>query len=385
MKYFIRTFGCQQNIADSERIAAYYESRGYEQATNIADADVVVINTCMVRKAAEDRVYGLAHNLGKMKQEKPELKIIVTGCMVGTALREPTGKYNKQMRRILFMVDHFLPIEEVGFEYHPKRTEQKHGWVPITHGCNNFCSFCVVPYSRGKEISRPYEDIVEEIEEMVGQGYTEVTLLGQNVNSYGADLVKAQKAVSEYTLNDGTKVPTTMVKHLGKMRIPTLFPHLLERIAQIEGLQKISFTSSNPWDFSDELIDVIARNKNINREIHLPVQSGDDDMLKRMNRWYTRQEYIDLIEKMRNKISGVTFTTDIIVGFPGETEEEFMNTYKLCEEIGFIKSYNARYSPRPGTLATRKLADDVSYEDKERRWRMLDDLINQGAEKKENA
>lgn len=377
MKYFIRTFGCQQNVADSERIAAYYETRGYTAATDIADADIVVINTCMVRKMAEDRVYGLAKNLGKMKKDNPTMKIIVTGCMVGTALREPTGKYNKRMRRILHMVDQFLPIEEVGFEYHPKRTDKKHGWVPITHGCNNFCTFCVVPYSRGKEVSRPFEDIIEEIEELANEGYNEITLLGQNVNSYGSDLVKAQRAMKEYTLSDGSVIPTTMVKHLGKMRIPTLFPNLLKRVAQVEGIEKISFTSSNPWDFSDDLIDVIAQYQNINREIHLPVQSGDDEMLKRMNRWYTRQEYINLIEKMRNKISGVTFTTDIIVGFPGETEEEFQNTFKLAEQIGFVKSYTAKYSPRPGTLATRTLEDNIPYDVKTRRWKMLDELINQ--------
>lgn len=376
MKYFIRTFGCQQNIADSERIAAYYESRGYEVAESIDDADIVAINTCMVRKKAEDRVYGLATNLGKMKKKKPELKIVVTGCMVGTALREPTGKYNKRMRRILHMVDHFLPIEEVGFEYHPIREEGKHAWVPITHGCNNFCTFCVVPYSRGKEVSRPFEDIIEEVQELVKEGYTEITLLGQNVNSYGSDLVKAQRAMQEYTLKDGTKVPTTMVKHLGKMRIPTLFPNLLEQVAQVEGVTKVSFTSSNPWDFSDELIDVITRNKNINREIHLPVQSGDDNMLRRMNRWYTHDEYVELIEKMRSKISGVTFTTDIIVGFPGETEEEFQNTYKLCEKIGFVKSYTAKYSNRPGTRATLNLTDDVPWEIKTKRWELIDELVN---------
>lgn len=376
MKYFIRTFGCQQNIADSERVAAYYESRGYTVADSLEDADVVVINTCMVRKKAEDRVYGLAKNLQKMKKQNPKMKIVVTGCMVGTALREPTGKYNKRMRRILYMVDHFLPIEEVGFEYHPVRTDKKHAWVPITHGCNNYCTFCVVPYSRGKEISRPFEDIIDEVKELAQEGFNEITLLGQNVNSYGADLVQAQRAMKIYTLKDGREVPTTMVKHLGKMRIPTLFPHLLQEVAQVQGIELVSFTSSNPWDFSDELIDVIARNKNINRELHLPVQSGDNEMLKRMNRWYTHEEYIDLINKIRDKVSGVTFTTDIIVGFPGETDEEFKNTYKLCEEVGFVKSYTARYSPRPGTMATRKLEDDVPYEVKAERWEKLDQLIN---------
>lgn len=376
MKYFIKTFGCQQNYADSERVARYYTERGYTPAEGYRDADVVVINTCMVREKAEERVYGLARNLEKIKKENPAMKMVVTGCLVGTAMREPTGKVAQKIRRRLSMVDHFLPIEDVGFEYHPVREEKKHGWVPISHGCNNFCTFCIVPYSRGKEISRPFEDIISEIEQMAKEGYTEVTLLGQNVNSYGSDLVKGQKNMDEYELPSGEKVKTTMVKHLGRMRIPTLFPQLLERVAKIGGIEKIMFTSSNPWDFSDDLIQVMADNKNISREIHLPVQSGSTSMLKRMNRWYTREEYIDLVNRIKSAMPEVTLTTDIIVGFPGETDEEFEDTYTLCKDIGFIKAYIARYSPREGTHSEQKMVDDVPYEVKKDRFHRLDGMLH---------
>lgn len=375
MKYFIKTYGCQQNVADSERVASYYESRGYTPAADMDHADLIVLNTCMVREMAEERVYGMVKKLEPYREKKPGLKIVITGCLVGTALREPTGKVNRAIRKRMPHVE-LLPIEDVGFEHHPKRGNNTHGWVPITHGCNNYCTFCIVPFARGKEISRPFEEIVTEVEQMVADGFSQVTLLGQNVNSYGSDLVKAQKGSDEYVLPTGEKIPTTMVSHLGRTRIPTLFPQLLKRVAEIDGLKRVMFTSSNPWDYSDALIDVIASHENIYRELHLPVQSGDDEVLRRMNRWYTKKDYVALVNKIKEAIPGVQFTTDIIVGFPGETNEQFENTVQLCKEIGFRKSFTAWYSPRPGTVAAQQFEDDVPYEEKKRRWYILDEVVN---------
>lgn len=377
MKYFIKTFGCQQNKADSERIAAAFETRGMKPAKGYKDADYIVINTCMVRQSAENRVYGLVRNLAKLKIENSKLKIIVTGCMVGLAFRDNTGKILAKLKERMPEVDEFMPIEEVGFDFAPLRTDKTHAWIPISNGCNNFCTFCVVPFTRGREVSRPYEDIINEAIELKNKGYKEITLLGQNVNSYGADLIKNLKLkIKNPKLQLKIKnLKPIYVKHLGRYRIPTLFPYLLEDVAKI-GFEKVDFISSNPWDFSDELIEIIARNENITRTIHLPVQSGDDNVLKRMNRWYTAAEYLQLISKIRNQIPNIKFTTDIIVGFCGETEEEFENTINLCQNVGFEKAYIAMYSPRPMTAATKVMKDDVPYEVKKRRWQILEKLIN---------
>ncbi len=366
MKFFIKTFGCQQNKADSERISSHFRARGMKSARNYSDANYVVINTCMVRESAENRVFGLVHNLKKIKEEKLKqnihFKIIVTGCMVGLALRDTTGKYLQKIRRAMPDVDEFMPIEEVGFDNQPVRQDNINAWVPISNGCNNFCTFCVVPFTRGREISRPYNDIITECLELKAKGYKSVTLLGQNVNSYGADLVLTEKK-------------PVYVKHLGRYRIPTLFPYLLEEVARM-GFEKVDFISSNPWDFSDELINAIAENKNITRILHLPVQSGDDTVLKRMNRWYTQEEYINLIKKLRSKIKHVIFTTDIIVGFCGETDKEFENTVQLCRKIQFEKAYISMYSQRPTTAATKVFDDNVPHTVKKKRWRVLEKLIN---------
>ena len=230
MKYHIVTFGCAANEADSERIAAYYKARGYTVAKNIRDADAVVINTCMIREKAAHKVYGLIHNLEKSKQ-----KIILTGCMVGMAVRDPSGKMLVQLQKKLPSVDEFLPIEEVGFEYEPVRSDTTHALVPITNGCNNFCTYCVVPFTRGREVSRSVDDILSECKSLATKGYTHITLIGQNVNSYGSDL-------------HNKTIKPVYVNHLGRLRIPTLFPYLLEKVSTIKGVRTINFISSNPWD-----------------------------------------------------------------------------------------------------------------------------------------
>lgn len=328
-------------------------------ARSIKSADYVAINTCMVRESAENRVYGLLNNLAQGKKKK----IVLTGCLVGMAARDSTGKLLKRLQTKFPMVDEFLPTAEVGFENAPLRINKKQALVPISNGCNNFCTYCVVPYTRGREVSRPYEEIIKECRDLHRRGYEQVTLLGQNVNSYGSDIATSRD------------VKPVMVKHMGKQRIPTLFPYLLEDVAKM-GFKKVDFISSNPWDFSPELIDVIAKNKNVTREIHLPVQSGDSGVLKKMNRWYTADEYLQLVEKLKSKVTGLKLSTDIIVGFPGETKEQFQNTVRLCRKVGFFKAYIAEYSDRPMTAAHRAFKDDVPHPEKKRRWLVLEKLIN---------
>lgn len=423
VKYFIKTFGCAQNVSDSERIAAELASRGIKKAGRIEDAQHIIINTCMVREMAENRVYGLVNNLAKIKKRK-KLKIIVTGCMVGMAVRDKTGKFLRLIRKRMPAVDEFLPIEEVGFDHAPLRCDKTNAWVPISNGCNNFCTFCVVPWTRGREISRPYEEILEECKKLAKEGYKKITLLGMNVNSYGADLAvgseniqvmrdigktyftpfahghsgkpKARpesrmdsgvappsgapqndKSTKGYKLPDGKIIEPIFVKHLNRLRIPTLFPYLLEDICKIEGIETVDFLSSNPWDFSDELIEIIRRNPKVTRNIHLPVQSGSNTVLKRMNRWYTRDEYLRLVANLKSKIENLKLSTDIIVGFCGETEEEFQETVDLAKRVGFYKAYIAMYSDRPMTAAHKVFNDDIPYQEKKRRWKILEDLINQ--------
>ncbi|PIV08189.1 hypothetical protein COS52_04005 [Candidatus Roizmanbacteria bacterium CG03_land_8_20_14_0_80_39_12] len=377
-KYFIHTFGCQQNIADSERIAAYCEAAGMEKAHSLEGANYVVVTTCMIRESAENRVYGMVNNLIPLKQKKlqsnEEFTIVITGCMTGMAVRDKTGKMMKELHRRMPAADQFIPLEEIGFELAPLRQDTKTALIPITHGCNNFCTFCVVPFTRGREISRPFDAIVEEARSAYMNGFRKVLLLGQNVNSYGSDIVLAGKKQQE--------LKPVYVKHLGKHRIPTLFPHLLAEVAKI-GFEEVSFMSSNPWDFSDELIDTIAQYGNITRTFHLAVQSGDDAVLKRMNRWYTAQEYIDLVGRIKAKMPESHVTTDIIVGFCGETDEEFQNTVKMCKKIQFDKAYISIYSNRRGTHAYKHLADDIPHTVKDKRWKQLDKIVNKQYYKKE--
>ena len=394
-RYFIHTFGCQANKADSERVAAALENRGMKAAKTMDDAQHIVINTCMIRESAENRVYGLVNNLGK---RRPKPKIVITGCMIGMAARDKSGKMIALLKKRMPEADEFLPIEEVGFDFAPLRTHEQHAWVPISNGCNNFCTFCVVPYTRGREVSRPFDEVLAECYHLKLNHYTGVTLIGQNVNSYGADLLigadniqtprdldksffRKPKSPNYPNLPKNLSVQPpnrprpVFVKHLGRFRIPTLFPALLERVAQI-GFETVDFISSNPWDFSDELIDVIARYPNITRNIHLPIQSGDNAVLKRMNRWYTREEYLKLVEKIRTIVKGATISTDIIVGFCGETDEEFSNTVDLAQRVGFTKAYVSMYSDRPLTQAHKTLINDVPHPIKKKRWQILEDLIN---------
>ncbi len=378
-KYFIHTFGCQQNVADSERIAAYCEDAGMEKAEKIEQANYVVITTCMIRESAENRVYGMVNNLIPLKEKKKkageEFKIVVTGCMTGMAHRDTTGKMMKELHRRMPLADTFLPLEEIGFERSPLRDTNGTALIPISNGCNNFCTYCVVPYTRGREISRGFEDIVKEAKDAHNKGFKKVLLLGQNVNSYGSDIVLAGKKQQD--------LKPVYVNHLGKQRIPTLFPHLLEAVAKI-GFDEVNFISSNPWDFSDELIDTISKYKNITRTFHLAVQSGDDNVLKRMNRWYTAAEYVGLCNRIKKKMPEAHITTDIIVGFCGETDEEFQNTVKLCKAIHFDRAFISIYSNRRGTHAYKNIPDDVPHTVKDKRWKILDKMVNSQFYKEED-
>lgn len=329
MNYHIITYGCQMNEADSERLTAKLEQENYQLVDNIESADLVVINVCSIRQSAINRVQSKIKKIREIRQQNKNIRIILTGCIL-----------DKDKQRFQEQVDEIWPI--VGFDYLPQRQFLKRAYVPIMNGCNNFCAYCAVPYTRGREISRPVQDIIKEIEYLVQKNYQEIILLGQNVNSYHSQ--KGAKKID--------------------------FPKLLELICNISGDFKIKFLTSHPKDMSERLIAVIAANEKLAKEIHLPVQSGDDDILKQMNRQYTISHYKKLVWQIIAKIPQVQISTDIIVGFPGETEQQFQNTAKLVDEIKFSQAYVSCYSPRPGTMAA-KLKDTVPANEKKKRKSIL--------------
>lgn len=341
-KLYLKTFGCAQNEADSERVKAFFAENGDIFVEDWKEAEKVIINSCVIRESAENRVYGL---INKIKKFNPKIEIILTGCLVPISKKKIGG------------VDKMLPIKEISFELEPIRNKKRAALVTISSGCNNYCSYCIVPYSRGKEISRSMEEILSEVDSAIEKGFKEVVLIGQNVNSYGADL------------NDESIV------NMGKKRIKSLFPKLLSQVAE-KNLEKVSFVSSNPWDFSDELIETIAKYPNIDRLLHLPFQAGDDQVLKNMNRGYSKKEYLELVEKIKDKVPGVKFSTDIIIGFPGEDEAAFQNTVDVCKKVGFDIAYLNKYSPRKGTVSAKLYKDEISMSEKKRRWNILNDLVN---------
>jgi len=344
MKYFIKTFGCAMNELDSERIAAGLESKDYSRAKKMSDADLIVINTCSVRQKAEDKVYGLANEINELKIGNSELKIVVTGCFVGSA----TGKRRRiklvELQKRMPWVDEFVLLEDLKLDksillHSDIQLTQKEepALVAVMRGCDQFCSYCVVPYGRGAVRSRPMEDIVEEVECLVDRGAKWITLLGQSINDY-----KSKNS----------------------------FVELLKSIHNVPGLEKISLLSLNPWNFSEELIEIQALPK-FEKYVHLPVQSGDNEILKKMNRPYTVEEYKDLVKKIREKIPGVRIGTDAIVGFPGESQEQFQNTVKLFKDLKFENAFILIYSERPGTAAARVYKDDVPLAEKKRRHKVL--------------
>lgn len=344
-RYYIRTFGCQMNVRDSEIMAGELEQMGYQAARGDADADLVVVNTCAVRGSAEDHAFGYIGNLKAMKQERPDLTVAFAGCMAqepGTIawLRRHAphvdvvlGTHNlHQLPALLeqaagsreMVVDVWEASGEVQSNLPSRRAGGASAFVNIIYGCDKFCTYCIVPFTRGREQSRPVADIVAEAKALAGQGYQDVTLLGQNVNSYGHDLDPALDLAD-----------------------------LLAALEPIEGIRWLRYLTSHPKDFSQKLIDTIAASRKVTRHVHLPVQAGSSAVLKKMNRKYTREQYLDLVDRVRRAIPDAVLTTDIIVGFPGETEEDFAETLSLVEQVGYDTAFTFIYSPRAGTPAAR--------------------------------
>lgn len=373
MKYIIVTYGCQMNVHESEKLAYICEKMGYELTDKREEADLIIFNTCAIREGAEDRVFGNVGALKKLKKKRPNIIIAVCGCMTQ---KEQTANYIlKTFPFVDIVIGTFnLP----NFEYYInavkkgrqlellaegdpdesvpyKRTSGENAWVNIMQGCNNFCTYCIVPYVRGREKSRSEESILKEIREVVAEGkYKKITLLGQNVNSYGNDLKTGEN-----------------------------FARLLKKICEIPGDFKLTFMTSHPKDLTDEVIDVVASEDKILKDIHLPAQSGNNRILKLMNRKYTREKYLEIIHKIREKIPNARITSDFIVGFPTETEEEFEDTMSLVREVKFDGIFAFMYSPREGTVAAQ-MEGQIDEKVKKRRVNALLKLEKEIQKEKEN-
>ena len=341
------------NKADSERLEGALGQMGLSSTDSPKDADVVVLNSCVVRQSAEDRVVGMVTSLKPQKQRNPEKIIALMGCMVGpkTAPLEQRYPYvdvfmrPQQYQPLLDLLGERMGIDPEGCVGPLTAKPDVTAYIPIIHGCDKFCSFCIIPYRRGREVSRPVEDIVREAQLLAQRGVKEVTLLGQNVDSYGHDLPESPD------LGD-----------------------LLAAANDVEGLERIRFLTSHPSDMSDHIIESVAALDKVCEHVNLPFQAGDDDILSEMRRGYTNNEYRRLIENIRERIPGVSLSTDIIVGFSGETEAQFERTLELVRDIGFDKVHAAAYSTREGTIAARMMQDDVPLEQKQARLRRLEEL-----------
>jgi tRNA-2-methylthio-N6-dimethylallyladenosine synthase len=375
-KYLVQTYGCQMNVHDSETIAGILEQMGYTRASGEQDADIILLNTCAVRENAEDKVFGELGRLKQLKLENPDLILGVCGCMsqeevvVNRILKNYQhvdlifGTHN--IHRLPVLLQNALLSKEMVVEVWSKegdvvenlpkvREDGLKAWVNIMYGCDKFCTYCIVPYTRGKERSRRPEDVLAEIRDLARKGYKEITLLGQNVNAYGKDFTDI-----EYTFAD-----------------------LMDDVRKI-GIPRVRFTTSHPRDFDDRLIEVLAKRGNLVEHIHLPVQSGSTEVLKKMARKYTREQFLELVSKIKAAIPDVVLTTDIIVGFPGETEEQFEETLSLVREVEFDSAFTFIYSPREGTPAA-KMKDDVPMEVKKERLLRLNALQNEISRRKNEA
>ena len=362
-KYYIETYGCQMNVADSELIAGLLQKEGFGATAQIDEADAIFVNTCAVREHAEERVHSRLGNFRILKEKKPELIIGVLGCMAQNlknkllenkpyidvvlgpdSYRKLPELINRKLDRTDSVVDTKLSRFEVYDDLFPSRQTGINAWVSIMRGCDKFCTFCIVPFTRGRERSRPVDSIVAEAQQAVAEGFVELTLLGQNVNSYGYE-------------EQG-------------------FADLLRAVAQVAGLKRIRFTSPHPQDIDDELLKTMAELDNVCNSIHLPLQAGSDRILKRMNRTYTRDHFMRLSDRIREILPQVGLTTDIIVGFPGETDEEFQQTLQVLEHVKFESAYTFKYSPRPGTKAAQ-FTDQVDPEKSQYRLEQLIKLQKQ--------
>ncbi|KXB08836.1 hypothetical protein AKJ56_00020 [candidate division MSBL1 archaeon SCGC-AAA382N08] len=374
MRYHIETFGCQMNNNDSERIAHYLERCNYQPASSLKEADLIVVNMCSVRQSAVDRVYGLIPKFKELKKKNPDLKTVLTGCVLKQDQKKLKSKFDYILsKKTLRQWDQFLEQDQWDylpdprnekfqqqydadyFEIPPKNQEKARVYVPISTGCDNFCSFCVVPHARGPEVCRDPNEIEQEVRQAVKRGAKEIWLLGQNVNSY-------------QQRTDRKKIT---------------FADLLRRVSDIEGKFRIKFTSSNPEDFDQRSIEALAELDRVAPYLNLPLQSGNDEILDKMNRPYSVQQYQRVVQETRKafqrKNSGpLSLSTDIIVGFPGETKRQFRDTVEVFKEMKFDMAYIAQYSPRPRTAAS-KLKDDVSQEEKKRREKVLTEILKRQA------
>jgi tRNA-2-methylthio-N6-dimethylallyladenosine synthase len=355
--YFIWTIGCQMNKAESQQIAGYLDSAGYQAATSFSHADLVVLNTCVVRQSAEDKIVGTLGLLKGLKSKRTDLQILVTGCFVNSHTHELQRQFphvdllfkpGDYQELITWGQKQGIPIEQRLPRYarnDGRSTASPCALIPIIQGCDNFCSYCIVPYRRGREVSHPAEGIVCEVTELVSRGAREVTLLGQNVDSYGHDLP------GHPDLAD-----------------------LLDELAGIDGLLRIRFLTNHPKDISPKLIQTVACVSKVCEHLELPVQSGDNDILKAMGRGYTVERYRDLVHTIRGIIPHVSLSTDIIVGFPEETDEQFEHSLSLVQEMRFDVVHVAAYSPRPGTTASREYQDNIPAEVKKERFNRIEEL-----------
>ena len=365
-KYFIKTYGCQMNEHDSENISALLEQLGFIKVDDYLDADLVLLNTCSIRENAHNKAFGMLGRLKHLKLDKKDLIIGLCGCMAQEAsvVEEILKNYKfvnfvcgtHNMNELPEIIDKSIKQNKQQIEVYSRegdlyeglpvvRTNSYKAYVNIIYGCDKFCTYCVVPYTRGRERSRLKEDILKEIDELIKDGYKEVTLLGQNVNAYGKDLY------DNYNLGD-----------------------LLEDIAK-KDIPRIRFMTSHPWDFTDKMIEVIGKYSNIMPSVHLPVQSGSNKILKLMGRRYTRESYLELFNKIKNTVKNVSISTDIIVGFPGEEEEDFLDTMNLVEECKYDNAFSFIFSQRVGTPAC-KLKDNTTLKEKEERLQRLNEVLN---------
>ncbi len=386
-KFVVQTFGCQMSESDGEKIAGMLAEMGYSPADQVEEADVIVFNTCCVREHAEKKILSRLGQLKHLKEKNRELVIAFGGCMA----QQPhvVDKIKKSYRNVDIIFGthniHAFPellyrvitghklaaevpdIEGVVVEGLPVlRKEGLKAWVNIMYGCNNFCSYCIVPYVRGRERSREPEDILKEIRQLAQEGYKEVTLLGQNVNSYGLD-----NKGGSWPLADGHWQENKTQNSIAD-NIFFGFPELLRKVNEVRGIERIRFMTSHPKDFSDDLISAAAECEKVCEHIHIPFQSGSTRILEKMNRRYTKEQYLELIQKIRKAVPEVSFTTDIIVGFPGETEEDFLDTLDVVEKVGFDLVYTFIYSKRTGTPAAEMPGQVEDSVKKERFDRLLD-------------
>ena len=358
--YYIETYGCQMNVYDSELVATQLENSGYTKTTKIESADAIFLNTCAIREKAEDTVHNRLSNLHILKKKNPSVILGVLGCMAQNLKNDllESKPYvdvilgPDSYRRIPdiiksreqtngHLVDTKLSKFEVYEDLYPSRNEGINAWISIMRGCDKFCTFCIVPFTRGRERSRSIESIVEETKKCVAEGFVEITLLGQNVNSF---------------------------------RTPEgAFPELLKAVSEVPGVERIRYTSPHPQDVDNDLLEVMRDHENICNQIHLPLQAGSDRILKRMNRTYTKQEFLDLVDKIREYMPNCSLSTDIIVGFPGETDEEFAETLEVVDKVGFNSAFMFKYSSRPGTKAA-EYTDQVDEDVKQSRLESLIEL-----------